>query len=72
MHGCGHDGPVGAQRCVAVDIADIIRVYGPAPRQLHSLSHEQLAALRDIERCAGQLAIRQPPLRNLGRPTSNR
>lgn len=51
MHGCGHDGPVGAQRCVAVDIADIIRLYGPALRQLYSLNPEQLAALRDIERC---------------------
>jgi hypothetical protein len=51
MHDCGHDGAVAEQRLFPVDIADIVRLYGPALRKLYPLSPEQTAALRDIERC---------------------
>ena len=44
----------------ALELADVVRAYGPAFVQSRGLRPEQRAALRDIERCRTAVARRSP------------
>ena len=48
MHDCA---PTGAPKRPAVELADIVREHGEALRRTHTLTADQIAALRAIERC---------------------
>jgi hypothetical protein len=51
MHAASRHPPARASSRPGLDLADIVRDYGPAYREAHAISPEQAAVLRDIARC---------------------